>query len=262
MVRKISFAASRFAIALTLVLAAASAGGQTPGQLDGVVAQRVEGNQAGAKSQVQIDELSDETDKLTSEYRSVLQQIDALRIYNRQVEELIAAQQAEIASQREQIDNVELVGRQVTPLMLEMIAALDAFVELDVPFLMKERTSRIAALRETVARADVTDAERYRRILEAYQIENEYGRTIEAYSGELELDGKSRTVDFLRVGRIVLVYRTRDGTEAGAWDQETRSWKPLSAEYRTSILKGLRMARKQAAPDLLRLPVRSAEAVR
>jgi FtsZ-binding cell division protein ZapB len=261
MVRKISFAAGRLAIALTSVLAAASAGGQTPVQLDRVVAQRVEGNQAGTQSQVQIDKLSDETDKLTNEYRSVLQQIDALRIYNRQVEELIAAQQVEIGSLREQIDNVELVGRQVTPLMLEMIAALEAFVGLDVPFLMNERTSRITDLRETVARADVTDAERFRRILEAYQIENEYGRTIEAYSGELELDGRSRTVDFLRVGRIVLVYRTRDGAEAGAWDQATRSWQPLSAEYRTAILKGLRMARKQAPPDLLRLPVPSAEAV-
>jgi hypothetical protein len=100
MVRKISFAAGRLAIALTAVLAAASAGGQTPGELDRVVAQRVEGNQAGTQSQVRIDKLSDETDKLLSEYRSVLQQIDALRIYNRQVEELIAAQQAEIASQR------------------------------------------------------------------------------------------------------------------------------------------------------------------
>ena len=156
MVHKISFAAGRLAIALTAVLVAASAGGQTSGQLDEVVTQRVGGNRAGTKSQVRIDKVSDETDKLTSEYRSVLQQIDALRIYNRQVEELIVAQQAEIASQREQIDNVELVGRQVTPLMLEMIAALEAFVGLDVPFLMNERTSRITALRETVARADVT----------------------------------------------------------------------------------------------------------
>jgi hypothetical protein len=262
MVRKISVAAGGIAIALTTVLTATTAGAQTSPQLEDVVAQRVGGNQAGTQSQVQIDKLSSETDSLTSEYRSVLQQIDALRIYNRQVEELIEAQDAEIASQREQIDSIELVSRQVTPLMLEMIAALDAFVELDIPFLMNERTSRMADLRETIARADVTDSERFRRILEAYQVENEYGRTIEAYSGALETDGRSRTVDFLRVGRIVLVYRTRDGAEAGVWDQKARAWKPLTAQYRTAVLKGLRMARKQAAPDLLRLPVPTAEAVR
>jgi septal ring factor EnvC (AmiA/AmiB activator) len=258
---RISFAVGRFAVALTLALAAAVAGAQTSSQLDRVVAQRIEGNQAGTQSQVQIDKLSDETDKLAAEYRSVLQQIDALRIYNRQVEELIVAQEEEVASLRDQIDDVELVGRQVIPLMLEMVAALDSFVELDVPFLPEERSSRIAALHELLGRADVTDAERFRRILEAYQVENEYGRTIEAYSGELELEGKSRTVDFLRVGRVVFIYRTRDGAEVGAWDQKARAWETLSSDYHGAVLQGLRIARKQAAPDLLRLPVPAAEAV-
>jgi FtsZ-binding cell division protein ZapB len=261
MLCRISFAVGGFAVALTVVLAAAAAGAQTSSQLDRVVGQRIEGNQAGAQSQVRVDKLSDETDKLASEYRSVLQQIDALRIYNRQVEELITAQEEEMASLRSQIDDVELVGRQVVPLMLEMVAALDSFVELDVPFLPDERSSRVAALRELLTRADVTDAERFRRILEAYQIENEYGRTIEAYSGELELDGKSRTVDFLRVGRVVFIYRTRDGAEVGAWDQEARAWQTLPGGYHSAVLQGLRIARKQAAPDLLRLPLPAAEAV-
>ena len=261
MVRKTSLAAGWLLLALVASLAASAAGARAADQLDQVVAQRVEGNQAGAQSQVRVDKLSDETDKLAGEYRSVLQQIDALRIYNRQVEGLISAQDAEMASLRRQIDDVELVGRQVTPLMLEMITALESFVELDVPFLLEERDRRVSALRELMERADVTDSERFRRILEAYQVENEYGRTIEAYSGELTLAGKSRTVDFLRVGRTVFIYRTRDGVEVGAWDQKAREWQQLSSEYRGAVLQGLRIARKQAAPDLLRLPVQAAEAV-
>ena len=156
---------------------------------------------------------------------------------------------------------VRLIAREVMPLMLEMIEALENFVELDVPFLAEERAVRTAELRRLMVRADITDAERYRRIIEAYQIENEYGRTIEVYQGELELDGKSRLVEFLRVGRIALLYQTLDGTETGVWDHRNRAWKE-AASSRSAVRKGIRVARKQTAPDLLRIPVRAAEAAK
>ena len=104
-------------------------------------------------------------------------------------------------------------------------------------------------------RADVTEAEKYRRIMEAYQIENEYGRTIEAYRASLQLDDRETTVDFLRFGRIALVYQSLDETQAGRWDQTMGSWVPLDSSFRSSIRHGLRIARKQAAPDLIRLPL-------
>ncbi len=56
------------------------------------------------------------------------------------------------------------------------------------------------------------NAERYRRLLEAYQIELDYGRTMISYKGKLE-DG--READFVRVGRVSLLYRTADGEEVG-----------------------------------------------
>ena len=262
MVRETPLAAGRLAAALLASLALAATGAEAVDQLNQVVVQRVNDNELDAESQLRIDTLSDETDKMVAEYRGLLKQIDALRIYNRQAEGLVASQDEEMASLRQQIDDVKLVSRQVIPLMLEMIAALEEFVDLDYPFLFDERTSRIAALRELMARADVTDAERFRRILEAYQIENEYGRTIEAYTAELALDGKVRTVELLRVGRIVLIYQTRDRSEAGVWDQQSHSWKPLSSDYRSAVRQGLQIARKQVAPDLLRLPVPAPEPVR
>jgi hypothetical protein len=143
--------------------------------------------------------------------------------------------------------------------MLRMIAALEAFVKLDVPFLIQERTLRLESLQEMMVRSDVTNAEKYRRIMEAYQIENEYGRTIEAYRSTIEREGRESKVDFLRFGRIALVYQSLDGSEAGVWDQETRDWLPLDAGYRTAIRQGLRIARKQAAPDLIRLPLPAPE---
>jgi len=46
------------------------------------------------------------------------QQIEALRAYNNQMSELIASQHEEIASFETQIDEVDVIGRGVTPLML------------------------------------------------------------------------------------------------------------------------------------------------
>ena len=116
-------------------------------------------------------------------------------------------------------------------------------------------------LRKMMARADITNAEKYRAIMEAYQVENEFGRTIEAYRSTIERDGKEMTVDFLRFGRIALVYQTLDGNESGVWDQAARAWGPLDNSYRGSIRDGLRVARKQSAPDLIRLPVPVAQRV-
>lgn len=219
-------------------------------------------NDAAAASQRKIEEISDDIEKMAAEYRGALKETRALAIYNQQVQDLLVAQEAEVESLRAQIDSVTGVGRQITPLMLRMIDTLEAFVALDVPFLPEERQARIKGLQSLMHRADVTLSEKYRRVLEAYQIENEYGRTIEAYRGAVEANGRSRTVDFLRIGRVALLYETLDGAEVGAWDVKRKEWMELGGEYRAPIHAGLRMARKQVAPDLLTVPVAAAEVAR
>jgi septal ring factor EnvC (AmiA/AmiB activator) len=259
MVRKIRNELGALTLALVALFAVVDAGTAVAVDLEGLVAQRMAVNDEAAKSQVRIDKLSDDTDRLTAEYRVVLQRIDALRVYNQQVSDLIASQEEEMGSLRRQIDDVELVGREVTPLMLGMLDALENFVDLDVPFLPEERAERIANLHDVMVRSDVTNAERYRHIIEAYQIENDFGRTIEAYQGPLTLDGTTRQVDYLRVGRVGFYYQTLDGTETGAWDQKQRAWvnAPKAA---SGVRLGIRMANKQTAPDLLKLPLPTAEA--
>ncbi len=223
--------------------------------LEDVVGQRTKGNQAAEKTQKRIDTIADETDDLLARYRTTWKQIQSTDIYNDQMHGLIRSQEEELVSLADQLDRVDLVGRSVTPLMLRMTDAIEKFVALDVPFLIEERSQRIAALRALASRADVTTPEKFRQIMEAYQIENEYGRTIEAYRATLDLDGKETTVDFLRFGRIALVYQSLDENQNGVWNQQTRSWDELDSSYRSAIRAGLRIARKQSAPDLVTLPL-------
>jgi hypothetical protein len=147
----------------------------------------------------------------------------------------------------------------MTPLILRMLENLEKFVALDVPFLPEERQQRLLKLKAMILKADIKRAEKFRRIIEAYQIENEYGNTIEAYKDEIELEGAKIPVDILRLGRVGLYYQRLDGAESGHWDKTKKSWQPLSDSYDTKIHKGLAIARKEMAPELLTLPVFAAE---
>lgn len=244
----------------TLLVATATLPGLAA-TLEDAVDASAKGNEAAAEAQERIDTLSGDVDALATEYRTGLQQIRALDVYNKQLQSMIASQEDEKKDLGRQIEEVTHVGRAVLPMMDRMVDTLSRFVELDVPFLAEERANRIRGLREMMKRADVTISEKYRRILEAYQIENEYGRTIEAYAGDIQQDGKTISVDFLRVGRLALLYQTLDGQLSGMWDPEKKDWKPLGGRYRIPIRRGLQMAQKQTAPDLLEIPLPPPETV-
>lgn len=231
----------------------------TAGNLDHAIETQVKTDQAAQQSQTQVDNLVDETQQMIIDYRETLRQTESLRAYNDQLDKLVVSQKIEMDSINEQLKNIETTQRDIVPLMLKMIETMTQFVDLDVPFLPDERQQRVEQLQTLMDRADVTLAEKYRRILEAYQVETEYGRTIEAYRGDLKLSDSDdlRTVDFLRIGRVSLYYLSLDGLEAGIWHDN--AWQKLDDSYRQSISLGLKVAKKQLPPDLLVLPVRTAE---
>ena len=206
-------------------------------------------------SQTVVSDFSDEPQDLLGQYRLVLQQIDRLIAYNDYVERLIVDQEAQITDIREQLDQFALIERGIVPLMLDSIDTLDKFIDLDVPFLLEERTARVARLRTIMNLSDVTVSEKYRQIMDAYQIETTYGRDIEAYTGLLEIDGVSRQVDFLRIGRTSLTYQTPDQEETGFWNKQDKQWEKLPNKYQNYVTQGLRVARKQVTPNLLELPI-------
>lgn len=219
--------------------------------------------EAAVASQNTVNAASDQAMELVQEYLTNREQIDRLRVYNQNLTSLVRDQQDEVASIAKQMKDAEIVEKEIVPLMLKMVATLDQFIKLDLPFLYEERTSRAAQLREMMDRADVTISEKYRRVMEAYQIETDYGRTIEAYRGNLKIgDGAEREVDFLRVGRLVLAYQTLDREETGYFNPTTRKFEELSGSYRGAITEGLRVARKQVAPNLISLPITAPEAAK
>ena len=215
--------------------------------------------ETSAEVQQRIDELDDATRIALEEYRQAMSQIADLEAYNEQLERLVATQRVELADYERQFNDIEVTKRRILPLIVRQIDVLDEFVALDIPFLENERELRIQELRNLLERPEVPVSEKYRRISEAYQIELEYGHTIEAYEGELMDQGEARTVNFLRFGRLGLYYMTLDGLEIGFFNNETDQWEQLPSEYIQPLDRAIRIARKQLPPDLVRLPVPAPE---
>ena len=216
--------------------------------------------EASAAAQRRIDELDDATREMLEEYRQAMAQVSDLDAYNAQLEQLVTTQRAELADYERQFDEIEVTKRRILPLIVRQIEVLEEFVALDMPFLERERALRIDELRKLMARPEVPTSEKYRRVSEAYQIELDYGHTIEAYEAELKDDGDTpRTVNFLRFGRLGLYYMTLDGLEIGYYDNTTDRWERLSGSYLQSLERAIRIARKQLPPDLVRLPVPAPE---
>lgn len=215
-----------------------------------------------AKSQAKIDGVFEQSQVLLEEYRTVMDEVENQKIYNDHVARLVADQEDAIASLQEQIDGIEDTKRGVVPLMYKMIETLEQFVALDIPINMDERTARITKLRDIMSDSSVTTSEKYRQVLEAYLIENEYGSKIRAYQGELEFEGRTITVDFFHLGRVAFVAQSLDLKHAWAWDNESRKWVALDDEFLRPTTLAIRMARKQTAFDLVKLPIKAAESAK
>jgi hypothetical protein len=242
--------------ALCLLVTASLAHAQAE-KINAVIGEQVRTEQAAQASQKRVAQLDSEASSALAEYRQANAEIGGLKAYNDQLAEQVKSQETEMATMTRQLVEIETTSREALPMMQKMVTTLDDFVKLDMPFLPEERTNRIAALKDMMTRADVSVSEKYRRIVEAYQIEIEYGRTIEAYQGKVD----DQTVDFLRAGRVALLYQALDGSETGYWDAGARKW-VADDDYEEAIKAGLKVAKKQAAPDFISVPVSAPKEVK
>ena len=249
--RSLSSRGATLAAWCVVVWLAAPAGAQ---KINTVILEQAGADKAAAASQAAIDKMQDETQDMQGKYHQALVDKESIRKYTEQLAVQVKSQTERMADMQKQLSEIEATQRDVLPLMQKMIDTLEQFVGLDVPFLIEERTKRVATLKEMMSRADVSTSEKYRRILEAYQIEMEYGRTLDAYPGKLGEGEAAKTVQFVRLGRIALLYQTLDGRDTGYWDAEKKGWIEDNG-YARDVKKALSVAKKEGAPDLVMVPV-------
>jgi len=211
------------------------------------------------QSQERINTVVDKTRSMEDTYRAVNKEIDGLKVYNRLMRAQVEGQKAVLEDIDLSMDQVDVLNRQIFPLMVRMIDGLEQTVNLDVPFLLSERVERIEKLKDIMSQSNVTVSEKFRKVMEAYQIENDYGSSSEYYKQSIEIDCALRSFNMLRIGRIGLYFQSDDTKITGRWDNESREW-VVDSSARNEVRKGLRIARGLIAPELINIPVPAAEA--
>lgn len=215
--------------------------------------------QLAQQAQEQVNQVVEQTRSVENQYRSILKENEGLQVYNRLMSAQVEGQQAVLDDIAYSMDQVDVINRQIFPLMERMIDGLEQSIALDIPFLTEERNARIDTLKSLMSRSDVSVAEKFRKVMEAYQIEMDYGSSSEFYRHTLEIEGTTRDYNMLRIGRIGLYFQSDDTRITGMYDPITREYVLLGSEHRSEIRKGLRMTRQLIAPELILVPVEAAE---
>ena len=204
-------------------------------------------------SQERINAVVEKTRSLEDQYRAINKEVAGLRVYNRLMTAQTNGQKATLEDIALSMDQVDVINRQIFPLMEKMIDGIEQSISLDIPFLMTERTTRVNTLKEIMERSDVSVAEKFRKVMEAYQIELDYGSSSEWYKEELEIGEPAvkREFNMFRVGRIGLYFQSDDTTITGWYNQKTGVYEEIDSKNRNEIRKGIRVARQLVAPELV-----------
>jgi len=207
------------------------------------------------ESQERINQVVEGTRSLADDYRAINKEIDGLKVYNRLMTAQTNGQQATLDDIALSMEQVDVINRQIFPLMERMIDGLEQSIALDIPFLLDERSKRIEDLKDILERSDVSVAEKFRKVMEAYQIEMDYGSSSEWYRAELNIDDATREYNMFRVGRIGLYFQSDDTVITGWYNPTAGNFELLGSDHRNEIRKGIRIARQLIAPELILIPL-------
>ncbi len=227
--------------------------------VDNTINLSVESSNLSVDAQEKIEELDEISKKLYFDYKDTLNEYKALKSYDDQLSKIIDAQFAEIANINNQIDSLDDINIDILPLLKTMTDTLRKVINIDIPFLKEPRIDRVNNLDELLLRADITTAEKFRKVFEAYQIEANFGKTIENYPGYILLNGAEVAVDFFRLGRLGLYYRTPNGKETGFWNLNTNDWSHEGSSLDDDIKVALDISNRQSPPNFITLPLKPVE---
>jgi hypothetical protein len=170
-------------------------------------------------------------------------------------QEALDHEQRRAASEAERA-RVAATATDLLPLARRMLAALEAHLARDLPFLAGLRRQRLDEARAALADPRRGQAEKFRRVLEAWRREAEYGYTLGVEEAATDCAGAPGASTLVRVGRVGYYCLEPEGARAARWDAAAGGWQPLEdPDEVAEVARAAAMAREQAPAGLLVLPI-------
>lgn len=235
-----------------VLIAGAAAADEVGDALDASLAAQ----RAARESQQRIDKLDAETLVLRDKRRAAEWHALQLAAYAEQLEQEALAAEQQRAGLQAELARVAATGTDLLPLAQKMLAELEAHLARDLPFLQEVRQRRIAEARALLADPQRGQAEKFRRVLEAWRSEADYGYTIGAEDATTDCSGQPGSATLVRIGRVGLYCIAADARAGARWDAAARRWAPLEDDDDVAeVARAAAMAREKEPAGLLVLPV-------
>jgi hypothetical protein len=228
------------------------AGAEEGKSLSDTVAKTVETRQQTQKKQ---EAWAEEKSDYAARYRAAKAQVDYLEKTRAFEEKEVGSLDAGISElERRMVESARLKDNLEDSLNV-VVNRLDAWVKQDIPFLHEERSARLVSVREAIAKPEVTGAEKLRRVLEALQVEANYGNTVDVSQERIKVGNEEISADVVRVGRVSVYWRSPDGKRVGEFDRASNQWVEIDRKYANTIADLREMVMRLRSTKVITLPL-------
>lgn len=234
------------------VATAGAAHAQSP--LDQALQVARQSTQEGAQAQEQINDVADQADDLERQYLALQSQIQDQEVFIEQQEVFLQSQDVEISELNRQLERVDTLEAELMPMLLEMAVALEDFIAQDLPFQMELRQSRLDNIRSLLGDATVSPAETYRVILNAYEIESSYGRSLRVYEDNVDIGGQTQRVKYLQLGRTAVIRSVPNGGNQ-IRTKDNQEWRDLPGSFASNVQRAIRIGEEVTTPEVFIAPL-------
>jgi hypothetical protein len=210
---------------------------------------------ASQQSQKTISSSSDRSFELQNDIKVLNSEVDNLNVYKQHLATLIENQNQEMLNLEMQQNEIIETRQSIVPLMYNMLEGLETYIAQDMPIRKEARLQRVEILKSLMSESNISDSEKYRRILEAYQIELDYVNKLDIYTSAIEIDGTTREIEQLYLGHLSLVARSLDKQNYWYWNKQQNAWLALDISLKTELDNAFMVANKEVTPTLLMLPL-------
>ena len=237
---------------------------------------------SGLVAAIQVPSAFAQTSGNEAAYSDLLQAIAEQKITLAQQQLYVSQQDVEISSLNSQIDGLDDWKAEITPMLGKMTTGIAGQINSDYPFEMERRLPRLQSLENTLNDPATAIGDKYRKALNVYKLEVNYGQSMEAKKGNHPLNPTIRVGDdrwvkdedgeitinkktnlreeifdgsYLRYGRLAYVYLQADSSQALRYDLDAKEWTDLPKKHIADIRRAVKIASGEAAPNVVKVPL-------